>query len=464
MTGFDKVLFCKSVAEKLVSVGELCDTGVVCVFDNQQLTTYKKSEVRIEGTKITCDERDPKSRLYPMTLLRKKGETVTEAMAMTVVVSTTDLVQEIGNMETLPATVGEAGIPSALLAKVYLKPGLSEIDRYHAKFGDIGVKYLKRCLPKLKIPNQYRCDVCIDGKIHRFGHKACKEGMRPTYEPGTCIHSDHSGPYARSISGARYSQLYLDRGSGYLWAARQTKKTGHYESTPRVFVDAWGLSGNRVQVFQSDGDGVFLSKETRAMLDKEHVRHEMSAPYDSDTNSFIERARRTVFEGVATALLRSGAPPRFWGEAECHRIYTINILPIVEDPEKPGAYCSRKNLLQKNRCPANLDRLMAFGTAATCYVPAEQRRGGKDPAQRRSFKGVILGYAETMPAYRVWDLGQRKIKQVSYNFTICHEGYYPFKEKANWPPESVHEPVYFSPRCSEVISRQDLEKYDFDEE
>jgi hypothetical protein len=181
MTGFDKVLFCKSVAEKLVSVGELCDTGVVCVFDNQQLTTYKKSEVRIEGTKITCDERDPKSRLYPMTLLRKKGETVTEAMAMTVVVSTTDLVQEIGNMETLPATVGEAGIPSALLAKVYLKPGLSEIDRYHAKFGDIGVKYLKRCLPKLKIPNQYRCDVVsmekYTGLDTKHAKKECDQHM-----------------------------------------------------------------------------------------------------------------------------------------------------------------------------------------------------------------------------------------------------------------------------------------------
>ena len=152
------------------------------------------------------------------------------------------------------------------------------------------------------------------------------------------------------------------------------------------------------------------------------------------------------------------------GEAESHRVFTLNVLPIVEDPEKPGAFCSRKNLLQKNRVPTNLDYLMAFGTAATCYVPAEQRRGGKEPAQRKSFRGVILGYTEGMPAYRVWDIEYRVIKKVSYNFTICHEGYYPFKEKSNWPPGSDLEPIYFSPRYADVISRSELEKFGFDEE
>jgi hypothetical protein len=143
----------------------------------------------------------------------------------------------------LPESIdgGVESLPQALLAKVYVKPGLDEVDRYHAKFGDIGVRYLKRCLPNLKIPTQYRCEVCIDGKIHKFGHKACAEGMRTQYLPGVCIHTDHSGPYARSLSGARYSQLYLDRGSGYLWGVRQKRKTGHYDSTPQIFTDAWGL-------------------------------------------------------------------------------------------------------------------------------------------------------------------------------------------------------------------------------
>jgi hypothetical protein len=60
------------------------------------------------------------------------------------------------------------GLPEALLAKVYVRPGLSEVERYHGKFGDIGAKYLKRIMPTLKIPAQFRCEVCIDGKMHKF--------------------------------------------------------------------------------------------------------------------------------------------------------------------------------------------------------------------------------------------------------------------------------------------------------
>jgi len=427
--GFDNVLFCKDVTEKLVSVGELCDTGMVCVFDQDKLTTYKKTDVVIQGKEATRDYRDVKSRLYPLTLMRRKGETSTVMMAE----AKPSMVEPVYGGFDLPEVINESGkgLPEALLAKVYVKPGMSEIERYHAKLGDIGLKYLKRCMPLLKLPAQYRCEICIDAKMHKFNHKACASGVRPTYLPGVCIHTDHSGPYTKSIGSARYSQLYLDRGSGYIWAERQTKKTGHYTSTPKIFVDSWGLSGNRVQILQSDGDGVFTSVETRKMLEEQKVRHEWSAPYDSDTNAFIERARRTVFEGVATSLLRSGAPSRFWGEAENHKVYTMNMLPTVEDPDKPGSYCSRKNLLQGNRCPANLEKLMAFGTAATCFIPPERREGGKDPSQRKSFRGAIIGYEANMPAYRVWNFETRTIKVVSYNFTICHEGYYPFKDKKN---------------------------------
>ena len=171
------------------------------------------------------------------------------------------------------------------------------------------------------------------------------------------------------------------------------------------------------------------------MLEAHSIRHEFSAPYDSNTNSFIERARRTIFEGVATALLRSGAPARFWGEAEAHKIFTINVLPTVEDPDKKGTYISRKNLLEGSRRCFDLERLMAFGTAATCYIPVQRREGGKEPGQRRAFNGVVMGYADNMPAYRIWDLTDRKIRLVSFNFTICHEGYYPFLDKKNWAPE-----------------------------
>jgi transposase InsO family protein len=440
MPGFDRVVFAKNTAEKLASIGDLCDAGLVCVFDRDGLKTYNAMDVKISGNVFTYDEREKRSRLYPLTLYRKVAEKdFSNVFAALSLSSEYEEKKSVGEekydmqWQDLPAIIEEAdgSLPSVLLAKTYIKEGLSDVDRYHAKFGDVGVKYIRRALPSLKVPKQYRCEFCIDGKIHKFGHKRCVPGTRTEYLPGVCIHSDHSGPYARSIGGARYSQLYLDRGSGYLWGARMAKKTGHYEETPRIILDASALSGRRVQIFQTDGDGVFSSKQTTDMLAGEKIRHEFSAPYDSDTNAFIERARRTIFEGVSTALLRSGAPAGFWGEAEAHKIFTMNVLPTVKDPDCDG-YVSRRNLLEGNKRPFNLDRLMAFGTAVTCYVPKERRKGGKEPAQRRSFKGVLLGYAETMPAYRVWDLEAMCIKCVSYNFTDLPRGLLSFSGPAKY--------------------------------
>ena len=133
-----------------------------------------------------------------------------------------------------------------------------------------------------------------------------------------------------------------------------------YRDLPQVLLDARALSGRPVQILQSDGDGVFTGNTLKEILVSEKVRHEFSAPYDSDTNAFIERARRTVFEGVATSLVRSGAPANFWGEAEAHKIYTLNVLPTQADPDKPGSYCSRKNLLEANRKPFNLETAYAL--------------------------------------------------------------------------------------------------------
>ena len=473
MPGFGKVVFAKQCSEKLVSIGNLCDAGMVCVFDNECLRTYQKSEVTVNGIPFTTDERDKKNKLYPISLYRNQGEKNCEPlMAALSVLNTTTTTPVISSnpLEDQPPILptyikeNDGSLPTTLLARSYIKEGLSSIERYHAKFGDVGINHLKKALPNLKFPSTFRCEFCIDGKIHKFGHKACPPGTRTEYLPGVCIHSDHSGPYARSIGGARYSQLYLDRGSGFLWGARMAKKTGHYTETKKIFLDAAALSGRKCQIFHSDGEGVFTSTETKEILAEEKIRHEFSAPYDSNTNSFIERARRTIFEGVCTALLRSGAPASFWGEAELHKIFTVNVLPTVEDPLEKGKFISRKNLLEGNRRPYNLDHLMAFGTAATVYMPLERRTGGKHPAQRRSFKGAILGYAENMPAYRVWDFEAQKIRSVSFNFTICHEGFYPFRDRKNWPPISIEDPECFSPVIEGVLSTSQWKKFAFDEE
>src|SRR5690242_13902587 len=65
MPGFDRVVFAPQAAEKLCSVGDLCDAGMVCVFTHDGLKTYKTADIKIEGKVFTYDERS---------LHRKVGE------------------------------------------------------------------------------------------------------------------------------------------------------------------------------------------------------------------------------------------------------------------------------------------------------------------------------------------------------------------------------------------------------
>lgn len=157
------------------------------MFDKNGLTTYKDTSIEIKGEVFTKDE----TRLYPLTLFRKTAEknipnmTALSHPIASLALSQTKREYKVDKVPSnLPLTVKEApSLPSALLAKTYIKEGLPEIERLHAKCGDVGIKYLKRAFPSLKIPKQFRCEFCIEGKIHKFNHPACKPGQRTEFPP-----------------------------------------------------------------------------------------------------------------------------------------------------------------------------------------------------------------------------------------------------------------------------------------
>lgn len=55
----------------------------------------------------------------------------------------TDAQPQFKQGEEPPEFVNSSELPEALLARVYIKPGLDELERYHGKFGDVGCKFIK---------------------------------------------------------------------------------------------------------------------------------------------------------------------------------------------------------------------------------------------------------------------------------------------------------------------------------
>lgn len=326
------------------------------------------------------------------------------------------------------------------------------------------MKYLKLLGIKSlsgKTPKVIRCESCISSKIHRMGHKNLHKTERPTYAPGDCIHTDIMGPSVRSSGGAYYAQLFKDIGSNYKWCHWMARKTGADQAVEQVLIDCKARSGKDVKIIKTDGDGVFTSKSFEALRQKYKFIHEFSAPEDP----VIEREIRTLFEGTATALAESGAPATFWMEAQQHFVFTKNVLPIiaVKEGDKTVRKSPRK-ILNPTAGEFNLEYLVAFGTECTCYVPISRREGGKTPAQRKAFKGVMCGYIDNMDAYKIYDLETQKFRKVSYAFTVVSEGFFPFRDKRKWPRSVEEEPSCFYPSPEALADGEEWNKMEWDED
>ena len=231
------------------------------------------------------------------------------------------------------------------------------------------------------------------------------------------------------------------------------KKTGD-KAIVDTLIDSKARSGRPLRFLKTDGDGIFRSKSFEDIrLDHQFV-HEFSAPHDHDSNPEIERDIRTIFEGVATALENAGAPAYFWAEAMHHFIFTKNQLPEVSVTNAETGKAERKSpnlILNPGARPFNLNFLVAFGTMCTCYLPKDRREGGKHPAQRKSFRGAVVGYVLNMSAYKVWDLENRTRREVPFSFTFIHEGFYPFRNKKNCPLVPNRESLFLIARSGRVL-------------
>ena len=123
------MVFAKQSAEKLASVGDLCDAGMVCIFDSDGLKTYKKGECVITGSVFTKDKRDAKTSLYSLTLYRKVAEKVINVpniSSIAIEKKAHSKKSEKVSPEKLPAFIQDgADLPTTLLARTYIKEGLS---------------------------------------------------------------------------------------------------------------------------------------------------------------------------------------------------------------------------------------------------------------------------------------------------------------------------------------------------
>jgi len=312
----------------------------------------------------------------------------------------------------------------AFLARFYTRENMSDLEKWHEKLGHVGMKQIRKCnIQGLKIPKKpFRCESCIKGKIHILPHKKNKS-KQSQYKTGEVLHTDLQGPYVRTLHNERYPQIFVDIVSRKVWSVKLIHKYDSDKAIKKVIDESKIITGRKIKFLRTDGDGIFgRSKTFQELKEKEQFIHERPSPYDHNQNSIIDRECRTLLEGTSTNLFRSGTPSNFWGESVDHFIFTKNHIPkheVTHNGKK--IFISPNNFHAGKNEDFNLKNLVAFGTQVTCYIPKEKREGGKTPGQEKNFDGVLVGYVNNMRGYRVWDIKKKKIREVSYNFTVISE-------------------------------------------
>ena len=75
-----------------------------------------------------------------------------------------------------------------------------------------------------------------------------------------------------------------------------------------------------------------------------------------------------------------------------------------------------------------------------------------------------MGYVDDMYAYRVWDIAERKTREVSFFHSVVHEGFYPFLDKGKWPEPESELPSSFFPTFEDTLVPEEFKKFSFSEE
>lgn len=277
--------------------------------------------------------------------------------------------------------------------------GDSEKQRlWHKRLGHVGQTKLKT-ISSTELDFSYSdlgpCEICLKGKHARapFNHV----GTRSTELLDT-IHSDVCGPMRmRSIGGARYFCTFTDDFSRKTFVYLLKEKSEVTDKFIEFKQWAENQTKKSIKTFRSDGGKEYVNQRMSDFLRKNGITHQTTVPHTPQQNGVSERVNRSIVEKARCLLFESGLSGGFWAEAVSTAVYIMNRLP------SSGSVKSPHELWTGNK--PNLKQLKVFGCKAMSHVP-KANRGKFDP---KSINCIMMGYSETVKAYRLYDPSKRKI-------------------------------------------------------
>ncbi|XP_066542004.1 uncharacterized protein [Hoplias malabaricus] len=237
------------------------------------------------------------------------------------------------------------------------------------------------------------CQVCTQGKFVQTRNREPDVRAKAALE---LVHTDLAGPVdPESKDGYRFALSFTDDYSSAVFVYFLKSKSDTTQATQRFLADT--APYGQIKCIRSDNGTEFMGKDYQALLNKNGIRHETSAPYSPHQNGTAERNWRTLFDMARCMLIESELPKELWA-------YAVQTAAVVRNR------CFNKRTKQTpyqmltGRRP-NLSKMQRFGTV--CYV----YRQNKKKLDSRGEKGVFVGYDKNSPAYMVYYPDNGKVQK-----------------------------------------------------
>ena len=211
-------------------------------------------------------------------------------------------------------------------------PSKASLDTWHRRLGHAHIGsvlklYEKEMVNGMEITGTTThdtiCTPCLEGKQSRdpIPHKSTVENPRILHR----TYLDVCGPMpTQSRTGHSYFVTYIDGYSHHVVVKLLKSKDEVYGQMKAYIERAETITGERVNLFRSDGGGEYGSNEFAAYLTLKGIHHEKINAYTPQENGVSEQMNRTLVESAWAMLKDAGLPNTYWGDAILHAAYILN--------------------------------------------------------------------------------------------------------------------------------------------
>ncbi|WVZ58113.1 hypothetical protein U9M48_008419 [Paspalum notatum var. saurae] len=251
----------------------------------------------------------------------------------------------------------------------------ADIWKWHRRLGHLSFDLLVRLssmglirgLPKLRAEKDLVCHPCRHGKMVAASHIPVCQVM--TSYPSELLHMDTVGPaQVASVSGKWYVLVVVDNFSRFSWVFFMESKDEAFGFVRDLVLRLRNESHKAMRAIRSDNGGEFRNSRFENFCHDLGLEHQLSSPYTPPQNGVVERKNRTLVEMARTML-----------------------------DGLQGAFGLRQQ--------PSVKHLRAFG--CRCFLL--NKAGHLDKFESRCLDGILLGYASSSRAFRVWILEAKQV-------------------------------------------------------